>query len=153
MLVHCVLNNWMEGRMRKERLMIVWQLICHKAVGVLWCIVSRKGKAELHSRHRGKRQKSLVLRSKGVVETVLKQSGWGSRGTAVEWNWRHEALLMILYLPLQFHSPILKPGLDLSSKKNGVGDGRDKSETLLKNKVQTMNNCISDAFPILYHLD
>lgn len=125
----------MEGRMRKKRLMVVWQLICHKAVGALWCIISGKGEAELHSRHGGKRQKSLVLWSKGVVETILKQSGWGSRGTAVEWNWRHEALLVILYLPLQFHPPILKPGLDLSNKKNGVGDGEDKSETLLKNKV------------------
>lgn len=64
----------MERRMRKEVLMVVGQFICHKVVGALWCIVSGKGEAELHSRDGAKRQESLVLGSKGVVETILKQS-------------------------------------------------------------------------------
>lgn len=55
-------------------LMVVGQFICHKVVGALRCIISGKGEAELHSRHRGQRQQSLVLGSKGVVETILKHS-------------------------------------------------------------------------------
>lgn len=74
MLVHFVLSNWMERRVRKKVLMVVRQFICHKGVGALRCVVSGKGEAELHSRHRGKRQESLVLGSKGVVESILKQS-------------------------------------------------------------------------------
>lgn len=73
-----------------------------------------------------------MLWSKGVVETIPKQGGWGPRGVAVERSRRHEALLVILYLPLQFHPPVLKPGLDLSSEKNEVRGGGDKSGTLLK---------------------
>ena len=132
---------------------VVRQLICHKAVGALRCIISGKGEAELHSRHRGKRQESLVLWSKRVVETILKQSWWGPRGIAVEWSRRHEAVLVVLYLSLQLHPPVLKPGLDLINKKNGVGGGGDKSGILLKNNVQTTNNCISAAFAILVHLN
>lgn len=133
-------------------LLVVRPLMCHKAVGTLRCIMSRKGEAELHSWHWGKRQESLVLWSKGVVETILKQSRWGPRGIAVERSRRHEAVLVVLYLPLQFHSPVLKPGLDLRNKKNGLGGG-DKSGTLLKNNVQTTNNCISAAFAILLQLN
>lgn len=99
--------------------MVVGQFICHKVVGALRCVVSGKGEAELHSRHRRERQDSLVLGSKGVVETVLKQRWRCPRGVAVEWNRRHEAVLVVLYLSLQFHPPVLKPGLDLSNNKKG----------------------------------
>lgn len=64
----------MERRVRKKVLMVVRQFICHKGVGALRCVISGKGEAKLHSRHRGKRQESLVLGSKGVVESILKYS-------------------------------------------------------------------------------
>lgn len=130
--------------------MVVGQLICHEVVGTLRCIISGKGEAELHSRHRGKRQESLVLRSKGVVEPILEQSRRGARGEAVEWSRSHEAVLVVLYLPLQFHPPVLKPGLDLSNDKSRVGDEGDKSGTLLKNNMHTMNNCSSAASAIFF---
>lgn len=94
-----------------------------------------------------------MLWGKGVVETLLKQGWMGPRGVAVERSRRHEAVLVVLYLPLQFHPPVLKPGLDLSNKENGVGSGGEKLGTLLKNNVQTINNCISSAFAILLHLN
>lgn len=118
--------------MRKKALMVVRQLICHKVVGALRCLISGKGEAELHSRHRGKRQQSLVLWSKGVVETILKQGWWGPRGVAVERSRRHEAVLVVLYLPLQLHPPVLKPGLDLCNKKHGVGVEETNQELCLK---------------------
>lgn len=105
--------------MRKKMLMVVGLFICHKVVGALRCIISGKGEAELHSRHRGKRQQSLGLGSKGVVETILKQSWWGPWGAAVHWNRGHEAVLVVLDLSLQFHPSVLKPGLNLSNKKKG----------------------------------
>lgn len=134
-------------------LMVVQHLICHKVVGALWCIISGKGEAERHSRHRGKRQESLVLWSKGVAETILKESWWSPQGIAVEWSRRHEAVLVVLYLPLQFHPPVLKPGLDLNNKKKGVGGGGDNSGTLLRKNVQSIKSCILAAFAILPHLN
>lgn len=104
-------------------LMVVRQLVCHEAVGALQSIVSGEGKAELHRRHRGKRQESLMLWSKGIVEGQRKafigKEGrrGGSRGEAVERSRRHEAVLLVLDLSLQFHPPVLKPGLDLDLRE------------------------------------
>lgn len=110
-------------------LMVVRQLVCHEAVGALQSIVSGEGKAELHRRHRGKRQESLMLWSKGIVEGQRKafigKEGrrGGSRGEAVERSRRHEAVLLVLDLSLQFHPPVLKPGLDLRNKREGWREG------------------------------
>lgn len=60
---------------------------------------------------------------------------------------------MVLYLSLQFHPPVLKPGLDLSNKKKKGGDSGDKSETLPKDNVRNMNNRISAAFAILLQME
>lgn len=51
------------------------------------------------------------------MKTILKQNWGGSRRIAVERSRRYEAVLAVLYLPLQFHPPILEPGLDLNNKK------------------------------------
>lgn len=102
--------------------MVVWQLVHHEAVGALKSIVSGEGEAELHCRHRGERQESLMLWSKGIVERQRKafigKEGWrgGSRGEAVEWSRRYEVLL-VLDFPLQFHPPVLKPRLDLRNRR------------------------------------
>lgn len=122
--------------------MIVRQLICHKVVGALQYIVSGK-EAELHSRHRGKGQESLVLWSKGIVErqrkALLVKEGWrGSRWVTVERSRRHEAVLVVLDLPLQFHPPVLKPGLDLSNRREEARGGRDRSVTLLNKKTNKL---------------
>lgn len=43
-------------------------------------------------------------------------------------------MLLVLDLPLQFHPPVLKPGLDLSNIRKEARGARDRSVTLLKNK-------------------
>lgn len=130
-------------------LMVVRQLVCHESVGALQSIVSGEGKAELHRRHRGKRQESLMLWSKGIVEGQRKafigKEGWRgvSRGEAVERSRRHEAVLLVLDLSLQFHPPVLKPGLDLRNKREGWRGGGDKggrNGSVLCLYVQNANN-------------
>lgn len=94
-----------------------------------------------------------MLWSKGIAETIVKESWWSPQGIAVEGSRRHETVLVLLYLPLQFHPPVLKPGLNLNNKKKGLGDGGDNSGTLLRNNEQTITSCISAAFAILPHLN
>lgn len=70
-----------------------------------------------------------MLWSKGIVEGQRKafigKEGrrGGSRGEAVERSRRHEAVLLVLDLSLQFHPPVLKPGLDLRNKREGWREG------------------------------
>lgn len=128
-------------------LMVVRQLACHEAVGALKSIVSGEGEAELHRRHRGERQESLVLWSKGIVKRQRKafigKEGWrgGSRGEAVERSRRYEVLL-VLDFPLQFHPPVLKPRLDLRNRRDGR---RGSNSSVLCLQVQT--TAVHRTFP------
>lgn len=81
----------------------------------------------------------------------MKEGWWGSQWVAVEWSRRHKAVLLVLDLPLQFHPPVLKPGLDLSNIRKEAWGARDRSVTLLKQTNKKLQTAVARG-PLQYLL-